>query len=104
MATPSLAPDVVVVGGGVIGCSVAYHCAVAGLRVMVIERDRIASGASGAAAGMLAPQVESHQPDDFLAFGLAGRAEHATLAARLLDEAGIDVEYRATGEIGRAHV
>ncbi len=91
------APDVLVIGAGVIGCSVAYHCALAGLRVMVVERDRIAAGASGAAAGMLAPQVEAHQPDHFFAFALAGRAEHAPLAERLRDEADVDVECRRSG-------
>lgn len=90
-------PDVLVIGGGVIGCAVAYAAASAGLRVTLIEGDRLGSGASGAAAGMLAPQVEAHQPDDFLAFGLAGRAEYARLAPALLEEAGLDVEYRQTG-------
>ena len=85
------------VGGGVVGCSVAYHCAEAGLRVTVLERDRLGAGASGAAAGMLAPQVEAHQPDAFLDFCLAGRAEHHVLAERLRDEADLDVEYRRTG-------
>jgi glycine oxidase len=91
------APDVLIVGGGVIGCAIAYYGACAGLRVMLIDGERIGAGASGAAAGMLAPQVEAHQPDDFFSFGLAGRAEHARLAPQLLDEAGLDVEYRQTG-------
>lgn len=90
-------PDVLVVGAGAIGCSIAYYCASAGMRVQVLERDRIGSGASGAAAGMLAPQVEAHQPDAFFDFGLAGRAEHHAIAAALHDEAGIDVELRQTG-------
>lgn len=90
-------PDVLIVGAGVIGCSIAYYCAAAGMRVEVHERDRIGSGASGAAAGMLAPQVEAHQPDAFFDFGLAGRAEHHTIAESLRDEAGIDVELRRTG-------
>jgi glycine oxidase len=48
-------------------------------------------------AGMLAPQTEAHQPDDFFAFGLAGRAEHTRLAPLLQEEAGMDVEHRQTG-------
>lgn len=91
------APDVLIVGGGVIGCAIAYYGTCAGLRVTLIDGERIGAGASGAAAGMLAPQVEAHQPDDFFDFGLAGRAEHARLAPQLLDEAGLDVEYRQTG-------
>lgn len=91
------ASDLVVVGGGAIGCAIAYHAAAAGLRVTLVERGQLASGASGAAAGMLAPQVEAHYPDDFFSLCLAGREEYAMVAAMLRDEADIDVDYRQTG-------
>src|SRR5512142_2085058 len=40
--------DVVVIGGGVHGCGIAYHLAKMGCRdVVVVERDQVASGASG---------------------------------------------------------
>lgn len=89
--------DVVVVGGGVIGCCIVYYLAQAGASVTLLERDRLASGASGVAAGMLAPQVEAPFADAFFEVALAGRAEHAPLAEQLLDEVGLDVEYRRTG-------
>ena len=95
-STPGSA-DVVIVGGGVIGCSIAYFAAQAGARVTLIERSHLAAGASGVAAGMLAPQVEAPFADPFFELALLGRAEHAALAERLLDEVGLDVEYRATG-------
>ena len=57
----------------------------------------LAAGASGVAAGMLAPQVEAPFADPFFELALLGRAEHGPLAERLLDEVGLDVEYRATG-------
>jgi len=95
--TTFTSPDVVVVGGGVIGCSIAYHLAREGARVGVVEREQLASGASGIAAGMLAPQVEAPFADAFFELTLAGRATHAQLAERLHDEVGLDVEYRATG-------
>jgi glycine oxidase len=47
------------VGGGVIGLSIAWYLGRAGLSVRVLERDRIGSHASGAAAGMLAPLAET---------------------------------------------
>ena len=47
-------PDVVVVGGGAIGCSTAYFLSKAGRTVTLIERGELAGEASGAAAGMLA--------------------------------------------------
>jgi glycine oxidase len=89
--------DVVIVGGGVIGCSIAYSLARAGARVTLLERTHLAAGASGVAAGMLAPQVEAPFADPFFELALLGRAEHAGLAERLLDEVGLDVEHRVTG-------
>jgi heterotetrameric sarcosine oxidase gamma subunit len=44
---------VVVIGGGVIGCSVAYHLAHLGWEVVLLERDRITSGTTWHAAGLM---------------------------------------------------
>ena len=44
--------DVVVIGGGVMGSSIAYHCAVEGKRVILVEWRNLASGASGRCGGM----------------------------------------------------
>ena len=46
---------------------------------------------------MLAPQVEAPFADPFFELALLARAEHASLSERLIDEVGLDVEYRATG-------
>jgi hypothetical protein len=60
-------PDVLVVGGGVMGLATALFCREAGLgRVLVIEADRLASAASGGAGGVLAPDL--HQLTDPPAF------------------------------------
>lgn len=45
--------DVVVVGAGVIGCSIAYHLSAAGLRTALLERGQVGAGASGANFGMV---------------------------------------------------
>jgi len=45
---------IVVCGGGIIGCSIAYHLAKKGVKCTVIERNGIASAASGKAGGFLA--------------------------------------------------
>jgi glycine oxidase len=90
-------PDVIIIGGGVIGCACAYHLVQTGARVLLLERDRLAAGASGVAAGMLAPQAEAIADDALFALNLRGRAEHQALAAALLAEVGLDVECRLTG-------
>jgi glycine oxidase len=89
--------DVVIVGGGVIGCCIAYYLTLGGANVTLLERGQLASGASGVAAGMLAPQVEAPFADPFFELALLGRADHAPLAATLFDDVGLDVEYRRTG-------
>jgi glycerol-3-phosphate dehydrogenase len=45
--------DVVVLGGGVNGAGVARDCAMRGLSVLLLERNDLASGASGASSGMI---------------------------------------------------
>ena len=45
--------DIVVVGGGIIGCAVTWSLAREGISVSLLERDDLATRASGAAAGML---------------------------------------------------
>jgi glycine oxidase len=47
--------DVVVVGAGIVGCSVSYHLAKAGLSVALLDKGSVAGEASQAAVGMLAP-------------------------------------------------
>lgn len=55
----SARPDVVVVGGGVVGLSVAYELARRGALPLVLDRGDSRGGASRAAAGMLAPVSEA---------------------------------------------
>jgi glycine oxidase len=55
--------EVVVVGGGVVGLSVAYELARRGRRVLVVDRDELPGVATRAAAGMLAPTSEADLAD-----------------------------------------
>ncbi len=50
---PSSEYDVLIIGGGVNGCGVARDCAMRGLRVALVEKNDLASGASGANSGMI---------------------------------------------------
>jgi glycine oxidase len=57
--------DVLVVGGGIIGLTIAWRARQSGMTVTVLERDRAGNGTSSVAAGMLAPVAE-------VEFGAAG--------------------------------
>ena len=92
--------DVAVVGGGVIGLSIARALALRGVRdVVLIERAYPGSEASSAAAGMLAPQAEADSADDFFVLACKSRALYPGFAAALREETGIDIELDQTGTI-----
>jgi glycine oxidase len=92
--------DVVIIGGGVIGLSVARALALRGVgRVMLIERASLGAEASSAAAGMLAPQAEADCADEFFDLACRSRNMYAGFAAILQEETGIDVELDTTGTL-----
>jgi glycine oxidase len=92
-------PDVIVVGGGLMGCSVAYRLARDGARVVVLERSIPGAEASSAAAGILGPGVESHDDPFALQLGRRSRELHAELADELDELFGVDVGFRRCGVI-----
>lgn len=48
-------PDILIIGGGIVGCSLARELARSNLRIVVLERGDIGCASSSAAAGLLAP-------------------------------------------------
>lgn len=90
--------DVIIIGGGVIGCSIAYYLARAGTtRILVLEKGRIGNEASWASAGMLAPQAEGPGPGPFLDLCLKGKELFGPLSEELKGRTGIDIEYLKWG-------
>ena len=45
--------QIVVIGGGIVGCSVAYHLAKRGVETLLIERHQLTSGSTWHAAGLI---------------------------------------------------
>jgi glycine oxidase len=92
--------DAVFAGGGVIGLACAWRAAARGLRVCVLERDRPAAGASGVAAGMLAPVGEASWGEErLLAFNLESLRRWPAFAGELEEGSGLDVEFAECGAI-----
>lgn len=91
--------DAVVLGGGVVGLSVARALALRGLSVALVERGEAGREASHAAGGMLAPQSEADRDDAFFRLQCAGRDLYTAFAESLLAETGHDIELERTGTL-----
>jgi glycine oxidase len=91
--------DTIVVGGGVIGLSVARDLASAGRSVLVLERGVPGGGASWAAAGMLSPQSDAGRPGPFFDLGMAGLRMYGDWIESLRDETGMACGYTAAGSL-----
>ena len=91
--------DVVIVGAGVIGLAIAHELLCRGSRVTLVDSRQPGMGASWASAGVLAPQgaLPFHRP--YLDLCLSSRDLFADWSARLLNETGIDIEYRTEGGV-----
>src|SRR3954453_23917411 len=90
----------VIIGGGVIGLSIARELCRRGLgKIIIIERGGLGLEASYAAGGMLAPQAEADTADDFFRLATASRDMYPDFADSLKDETGIDIELEPTGTL-----
>lgn len=95
--------DVLIVGGGVIGLSLARELAGQGRLVTVVDRGCLGREASWAGAGIL-PAARLHAADPPLS-QLAGLSMqmHAAWACELQEETGIDTGFRTPGELHLAY-
>lgn len=92
--------DAVVAGAGVIGLACAWRLAQRGHSVLVAERERPGAGASGIAAGMLAPVTEAGFGEEpLLRANLASAALWPGFAAELGERSGMPSGYRESGAL-----
>ncbi|HRX85553.1 MAG TPA: FAD-dependent oxidoreductase [Phycisphaerae bacterium] len=89
-------PDVVVVGGGVIGLSCAWSLRRRGLAVTLLEWRTCGSGASGASLGVLMPAPATRR-GAFQTLQRQSLQEFPDWAQALRDRTGIDPRYRRSG-------
>jgi glycine oxidase len=90
-------PRVVVVGGGIAGTAVAVELATRNARVTLVERDQPGVGATGASAGMLAPQYEGDVDAPDFPFAVACREAWPSFRERLEALADWDMGFRTDG-------
>ncbi|WP_067727629.1 glycine oxidase ThiO [Oceanobacillus damuensis] len=91
--------DVIIVGGGVIGSSIAFYLSKRNYHVLVVEKEALAQKASRAAAGMLGAQNEIGENSPLLPFALKSRAMFPALAEELQFLSNINIELIQSGII-----
>ncbi len=100
--TNASASDVIIVGGGAAGCATAYYLALAGIKATVIEREGIASQASGFSSGGLNPLEGAQIPGPLSALAMESYRMHRQLFDTLAYDTGIDYEGRIVSVINAA--
>ncbi|MBI3894644.1 MAG: glycine oxidase ThiO [Acidobacteria bacterium] len=91
--------DAAILGGGIIGCTLARSLASKGMKIAVVDRDAPGQEASSAAAGMLSPSAEAEKGSPLFALCRASLQRYGPLAAELKSETEIDPQYRAEGTL-----
>ena len=86
--------DVVVIGAGVVGCSIAYYLAREGVGVILLEREAIGSGASAHATGSLSLLGAEFTPGASFEMARASYSEFKWLVPELEDATGMDLLYQ----------
>lgn len=95
--------DVLVVGAGLIGSSIAWLLSKAGCRVVLIDAGSFGGEASAAGAGMLAPGGEYREPSPAARFAIESLAMYPTFVRQLEKESGLSIDYRKCGAIELAY-
>src|SRR5712692_7100926 len=99
--------DVMIVGGGIIGCAVAYYLRKSNVQVTILDQGEIGGGhsvagwgqASSAAAGLLAPLGPLSGPGPLADLLLASFDLFPSLIPELEEASGLHVEYEQTGAL-----
>jgi glycine oxidase len=90
--------DVLIIGAGIIGCSIAYELSTRGVRCTVLDGRRLGMAATNAAAGVLSPLAEFERPGTLVRLGLRSLRLYPTWVERLREDApDIDVEFATNG-------
>jgi len=95
----SSSPDTIVIGGGIIGASIAWKLALAGLHVTLVDAGSVGGEASWAGAGMLAPGGEIVSREPWLDLALESMRVYPGFVDELQAASGATIDFRVCGGI-----
>jgi D-amino-acid dehydrogenase len=90
--------EAIVIGGGVVGASTAYHLVRAGLRTLLVDR-RAAGRATDAGAGILSTATNTEDPDPIERFEARATAYYPVLVEHLRGDGAGDIGYGVCGSL-----
>lgn len=92
--------DILIIGGGIIGLSLARELHKKGERkIKILERGKAGQESSFAAAGILAPNAEAEKQDDFFQICTDSKNLYPNFAEQLFAETGVDIELDRSGTL-----
>ena len=91
--------DIVIVGGGIIGCAVAYELSRRGVSVSVVDGRDVGGGATRASAGILAPFIEGQNLETMWTLGSRSLELYNSFVADVVSDSGQLVPYERTGTL-----
>jgi glycine oxidase len=94
---PTQSPDVVVIGAGIIGGSIAWRLAQSGMRVTMVDAGAMGGEASWAGAGMLAPGGEMETRDVWSDLGTQSLAMYPAFVDELQGLSGTSIDFQQCG-------
>ena len=93
------AAEIVIIGAGVVGCTIAFELARRGAAVKIVDGRSVGSGATQASAGILAPYLESRDGGPLLDLTTRSLQLFDDFIAQVASLSGVDVPYRRTGTL-----
>ena len=97
------AGSIAVVGGGIIGLSIAWRLAQRGWQIVVFDKGSAGAEASWAGAGMLAPGGEVHGDLKFAALAIESRDMYEGYLRELESISGLSIDYQSCGGLELAY-
>ncbi len=89
--------EVIIVGGGIVGCAIAWHLSCRGRKSRILERQEPGWLATHAAAGILGPMNETDRPGPFLDLLRQSLSLYPPFVDALVEETGLSPDFTTSG-------